>query len=352
MRYSGSRIVIVDDEPGIRDLLQDNLEAEGYICYTAGSAEEALKVLAAQTVELAIVDIMMPEMTGLSLFGYIKELYPDVAVIFVTAVNDVNLGVQSLKDGASDYIVKPVTRKRLLQAAQDALERREAALQEGQRHRELEELAARQTAKGADGNMVSLNSQEILGLLETVPVGAFVVQEGRFVFVNREFEKLTGYRREEIVGGESLQLVVPEHRNLVRAAAIALLKGTRSEPYEFRSVVKDGDSAWRLGTVVSVQWKGQRAVLGYYMEISAVKRTEEELQKKVIEITALNKLLQQILSERVRVEEQYRDLFQRIFPISQHLDELMEVMRHQAPELPLLVLEQPDASSGPAKAPG
>lgn len=49
MRYSGSRI-IVDDEQGITDLLKENLEEEGYICYVAGSAEEVLKVLAAQTV--------------------------------------------------------------------------------------------------------------------------------------------------------------------------------------------------------------------------------------------------------------------------------------------------------------
>ena len=170
IRHSGGRIIIVDDEQGIRDLLRDNLEEEGYICYAAGSAEEALKILAAQTVELAIVDIMMPEMTGLSLFGYIKELYPDVAVIFATAVNDANLGVQSLKDGASDYIVKPVTRKRLLQEAQDALERREAALQEGQQRRELEELAARQanSLENRDREVRALN-QMIQTALEEQP---------------------------------------------------------------------------------------------------------------------------------------------------------------------------------------
>jgi PAS domain S-box-containing protein len=320
MRHSGSRIIIVDDEPGIRDLLQDNLEEEGYICYTAGSGDEALKILAAETVDLALIDIIMPGMTGLSLFAYIKEHYPDVAVIFATAVNDANLGVQSLKDGASDYIVKPVTRKRLLRAAQDALERREAALQEGRRRKTHEELVARQTAKGVDGNMVSLDSQEILGVLETVPVGAFVVQESRFVFINREFEKLTGYPKEEIEGSDSLQLVHLEHRDLVRAAAIALLNGSRSEPYEFLSFTKNAGLQWRIGTVAPVQWNGKRAVLGYYMDISALKETEGELRKKIIELSALNKLFQQLLSERVSIEEQYPELIQRISLISQGLD--------------------------------
>ena len=202
---------------------------------------------------------------------------------------------------------------------------------------------------GNVGTWFRLDSQEIRDLLDTVPVGAFVVQEGRFVFINRQFEKLTGYRREEIEGTDSLQLVIPEHRNLVRAAAIALLKGSRSEPYEFRSVFKNGDSQWRLGMVALVQWKGKRAVLGYYMDISAFKSTEEELLKKIIEITALNKLLQQLLSERFRMEEQYRELFQRISPISQHLDELMEVMQRQASDLPSLVQEQLDAEAGIGK---
>jgi DNA-binding NtrC family response regulator len=170
MRYFGSRIIIVDDEQGIRDLLQENLEEAGYICYTAGSGDEALKVLAAQTVELAIVDIMMLGMTGLSLFDYIKELYPDVAIIFATAVNDANLGVEVLKDGASDYIVKPVTRKRLLRAAQDALEHREAALEEGQLRRKLEELVARQanSLENRDREVRALN-QMIQTALEKQP---------------------------------------------------------------------------------------------------------------------------------------------------------------------------------------
>ncbi len=322
MPYPGGRVIVVDDEPAIRDLLKDDLEEGGYICYTAGSGDEALKTLATDRVDLALIDIMMSGMTGLSLFGYIKELYPDMAVIFVTAVNDANVGVEILKAGASDYIVKPVTRKRLLHSVEDALERRRAALLEDQQRRKLEELVGRQAVKGVDGNMVSLDSKEIRGVLETVPVGAFVVQEGRFVFVNREFEKLTGYLREEIEGSDSLQLVDPEHRNLVRAAAIALLNGSRSGPYEFRSFTRNAGLQWRLGTVAAVLWKGKRAVLGYYMDISALKETEGELQKKINELSALNKLFQQHILERVSIEEQHPELFQRVSLISPGLDKL------------------------------
>ena len=118
MRFNGAPILVVDDEPGIRDLLKDNLEEQGYVCHTAPDGDAALNVLAEQTVQLALVDIMMPGMTGLSLFERVRERYPDLAVIFVTAWDDLNIAVQNLKNGAYDYVVKPVTRKRLQQAVE------------------------------------------------------------------------------------------------------------------------------------------------------------------------------------------------------------------------------------------
>ena len=126
MRYARTPILVVDDEEGIRDLLKDNLEEQGYICHTAPSGDVALQVLATETVDLALVDIMMPGMTGLSFFEHAKERYPDVAIIFVTAMNDLNIAVQHLKHGLYDYMVKPITRKRLQEAVVEALDKRMA----------------------------------------------------------------------------------------------------------------------------------------------------------------------------------------------------------------------------------
>lgn len=144
MRFNGAPILVVDDEPGIRDLLKDNLEEQGYVCHTAPDGDAALNVLAEQTVQLALVDIMMPGMTGLSLFERVRERYPDLAVIFVTAWDDLNIAVQNLKNGAYDYVVKPVTRKRLQQAVEETLAKREALLEKKQRRSFLHEQIVRQ----------------------------------------------------------------------------------------------------------------------------------------------------------------------------------------------------------------
>ena len=98
------------------------------MCYTAANGESALGILAAHSVDLALVDMMMPGMTGLSLFGHITDRFPDTAVIFDTAVDDLSLAVRQLKEGAYDYMVKPVSRKRLLHSVEEALSKRRSLL--------------------------------------------------------------------------------------------------------------------------------------------------------------------------------------------------------------------------------
>ena len=168
-------ILIVDDEDGIRGLLKEKLEQDGYVCCSASDGNSALEVLASRVVDLAVVDILMPGMTGLNLFQHLKERFPDLAVIFLTAVDDAEFAVNNLKGGAYDYIVKPVTRKRLRQAVEGALERRQAMSNEKGYLNLLEEQVVRQSAElesrsrelGALNRVFQTDLSEILALAET-----------------------------------------------------------------------------------------------------------------------------------------------------------------------------------------
>ena len=131
-------ILIVDDEPDIRNLLKLTLEGNGYVCHTADNAKAAIEVLNTESVDLALMDIIMPEMTGLSLSKYVRETFPGIAIVFVTSVDDMNLAFDCVKEGADDYIIKSKIRSRVLQAVGQALERREASLE---RDRQLSHLA-------------------------------------------------------------------------------------------------------------------------------------------------------------------------------------------------------------------
>lgn len=126
---SDARILVVDDEPEIRDVFCQILSRAGFSSYRAGTAEQALEILTRLPVDLALVDSILPGMSGQELFHRIKESYPDVAVIFISAVNEVDFAVEQLKNGAYDYLVKAIPRARLLGSVTEALRRRNMVLQ-------------------------------------------------------------------------------------------------------------------------------------------------------------------------------------------------------------------------------
>ena len=158
MQRARTHILVVDDEAGIRDLFKRILERRGYVCHTAHSGDAALEVLTTQAADLVLVDIMMPGMSGLVLFQHIKERYPGLPVILVTAVDDLNIAVGQLKHGVYDYISKPVSREHLQRAVEEALGRRQAVVEEDRRLSLLEEQVSRHVQE------LEAKAQEIHGL--------------------------------------------------------------------------------------------------------------------------------------------------------------------------------------------
>lgn len=108
------KILVVDDELDICELLQYNLETEGYEVVTANSAEEALK-LPLKEYALILLDVMMGEMSGFQMARKIKDnpVTAHIPIIFITALDDEDNTVKGLNIGADDYIAKPLSMKEL-----------------------------------------------------------------------------------------------------------------------------------------------------------------------------------------------------------------------------------------------
>ncbi|MGO9569459.1 MAG: sigma-54-dependent transcriptional regulator [Desulfomonilaceae bacterium] len=123
-----SKILVVDDEPYVCELLCRWLKAEGYECTMAFSGEEALKALKADTFDLVLSDIMMPGMSGIDLLQIMRPLFPDVPVLMVTAVDDVSTGVLAAELGACGYVIKPFDKNEILICVAGGLERRREKL--------------------------------------------------------------------------------------------------------------------------------------------------------------------------------------------------------------------------------
>jgi DNA-binding response OmpR family regulator len=108
-----SRVLIVDDEPNVRELLVEFLMAKGYEVLTAANGEEALSKVKEDRPHLILLDVRMPKMNGLEVVKQVVEVDHEVGVIMVTAVNEEETGRQALKTGAFDYITKPLDLKYL-----------------------------------------------------------------------------------------------------------------------------------------------------------------------------------------------------------------------------------------------
>jgi putative two-component system response regulator len=140
-------LLIVDDEAAIRKLLRRRLSGEGYQCEEVDTAEQVLNTLATRPIALVILDIKMPGKSGVELLPEVKSGYPDTAVIMATAVNDINVAIQCLKQGADDYICKPFNLEELSLAIQKALEKRRLQLEIREYQQYLEEKVEEQTGE-------------------------------------------------------------------------------------------------------------------------------------------------------------------------------------------------------------
>jgi DNA-binding NtrC family response regulator len=121
-----ARIIIVDDEQTIRNLLCDILARQVRVCEAVENANQALDKLKESAFDIAVVDIKMPGTSGMELLTIMRETYPAMAVVMVTAVNEVNTAVEAMKKGALDYILKPFSVDDVRSRIDDVLKKREA----------------------------------------------------------------------------------------------------------------------------------------------------------------------------------------------------------------------------------
>ena len=118
------KILIIDDEKSILDLLSVVFKKEGYTVETSLSAKTALEKIDKEEFDLLLTDIKLPQMSGMKILQYAKEKYPAMPVVMITAYGTIKQAVEALKMGAMDYIVKPFNMEELKIIVSQGLENR------------------------------------------------------------------------------------------------------------------------------------------------------------------------------------------------------------------------------------
>ena len=162
---ASERILIVDDEDGMRRLLSRVLTREGYETSAVGSGAEALRLVASERFDLVVTDIKMPEMDGLQLLAELKEYEPSLPIIVITAYGTIENAVQALRSGAYDYIAKPFENDEIKLTVAKAFERERLLAENRYLHAELE---GRYDFSGIVGG--SLAMQQVYEMASSVAV--------------------------------------------------------------------------------------------------------------------------------------------------------------------------------------
>jgi putative two-component system response regulator len=144
---SPDRILVVDDEPLVSEVIINCLATERYECHAAHSTDKALELLEQNNYSLVVSDINMPGKTGIELLSIVKKRFPDVAVIMVTAVDDRKTAIQSLHLGAYGYVIKPFDLNEIVISVVNALERRRLTIQSKEHETRLENEVRNRTAE-------------------------------------------------------------------------------------------------------------------------------------------------------------------------------------------------------------
>src|ERR1700739_3673074 len=138
-------VLVVDDEPSMRRLLEAMLTDSGVTCGTAASGEEALSVLEQEQVTAILADLHMPRLSGVQLLMQVRPRSPDIAFIVVTGEDDVRVGIEAMRNGADDYLVKPLQPEVVLASLHRALEKKLLLRQLEMYKRQLEEMVEERT---------------------------------------------------------------------------------------------------------------------------------------------------------------------------------------------------------------
>lgn len=147
MDKNKGKILIVDDEVYIQEILKATLEDAGFECLAVSDAAAALSCFASQHIDLAFLDIRIPGAQGMNLLQEIRTAHPDVTVLMITAVDNTATAVECMRMGAYDYIVKPFNLEQILASTSRALDRRRLENTNREHEKYLAEVADERAAE-------------------------------------------------------------------------------------------------------------------------------------------------------------------------------------------------------------
>ncbi len=296
------RILHLEDNPVDAELIHAKLESAKIRCdiLCVNDRERFEEAIAAgPPFDLILSDYSVPQYNGYSALTFARRHQPDVPFILVSGTLGEEQAVDSLKNGATDYIVKQRLERlgpAVNRALSEASERRE---------HELVERRLREEGQASENRFRTLVEQALAGI--------YVIQDAKYIYVNPSMANILGYTQEELTTGPLLNFVLPEDRPMVAENIRKRTEGIVSEiHYTLRMLRRDQRVAFveaRGGLIEN--FNGRPAIIGMLLDVTERKKAEETLREqaalldKAQDAICLNDMSQQILYWNKSAERLY-----------------------------------------------
>ena len=277
-------LLVVDDDFESRDLLSRRLKIKGYKVAVAEGGRAAMELMKSQRFDLLLLDIMMPEISGLECLRALRRRFSssELPIIMVTARNDTESIVNALNMGANDYVTKPIDFPVVLARVQAQLLRKEVEENLRSAKKELETRVVEQTKSLEQTNEqlrselnerrriveeLCLSEARFRTTFEDAPIGMVITSEdGTLVKVNKTLCEMLGYGEEELIGKTLLDIIHPEERQDINSLHYDLLHGKLTTTQVDRCLITKCLEPLRTClTVTAIPYQSGKDLFGFIM---------------------------------------------------------------------------------------
>jgi len=246
-----ANILIVDDEEVVCEFLSQALSRAGFSITAVCRSVEALEIATRQHYDLAILDIKMSQMDGISLARKLRSVSPSSDIILITGYGSFENALEAIKLGVSDFIEKPFNVGELLVSVKRLIERKRL-------EREVREKT----------EMLRQSEEQYRILVDNIADGVALFSDGKIVFHNKIFSRLLGLESMTLHRRALADLLHPEDRTRAIQDFAKLIKNMDSGPVKYRFRKNDGTYCWVSVNSSVIRFRGKQSIISTFRDIT------------------------------------------------------------------------------------